>query len=78
MSVLAPMYPRPSSDKAKLIGKRIRWLLCTVKSTDYLRVCDVHKVDQVFGDGRTTVTVRDVTLGNVRPTDYHVTKRSDD
>jgi len=59
------MYPRPYSDKAKMIGKRIRWLDCTVNRTDYLRVCDVDKVDQVFGDGRTTVTVREVTLLNV-------------
>ena len=67
VSVLAPIYSRPYSDNAKLIDKRIRWLVCTVNSTDYLRVCDVDKEDQVFGDGRTTVTVREVTLLNVTP-----------
>ena len=56
------MYPRSYSDKAKLIGKRISWLVCMVNSTDYLRVCDM---DQMFGDGRTTVTVHEVTLVNV-------------
>lgn len=67
MLVLAPMYSWSYSDKAKLTGKRIRWLVCMVNSMDYLRVCDVDKVDQVFGDGRMTVTVREVTLVNVTP-----------
>jgi len=61
------MYPRPYSDNAKLKDKRIRWLVYTVNSTDYLRVCDVDKLDQVFDDGPTTVTVREVSLLNVTP-----------
>jgi hypothetical protein len=57
VSVLAAILPRPYSDKATLIGKKIRWLVCMVNSKNYLRVCDV---DQVLGDGRTTVTVHEV------------------